>query len=268
MKDEGKQNVLGVLIDAVDYEAAVRRITLAAKQGRGYAVSALAVHGVMTGVGDSVHRHRLNHFDLAVPDGQPVRWALNLLYRTGLSDRVYGPRLMLELCAAAEAQGLPIYLYGSRVETLEPLAGRLRQAFPALIIAGFEPSKFRRTTPAEKGQIVSRIRGSGAKLVFVGLGCPRQEVFAYEYRDELGMPLIAVGAAFDYHAGLSTEPPGWIQRAGLQWLMRLFQHPARLWRRYILLNPAYLGLLAMQRLHLFVPDPAATVAPAEELRYG
>ena len=116
--------------------------------------------------------------------------------------------------------------------------------FPALKIAGVEPSKFRAVQPGEDAEIADRIRASGARLVLVGLGCPRQEVFAYAMRPLLDMPLMAVGAAFDYHAGLLRKPPPWMQRAGLEWLWRLGLEPKRLWRRYVLLNPAYLARLA------------------------
>src|SRR5262249_53895851 len=116
MNDQGKRNVRGVLVDALDYEAAVQRIVAAAEAGQGFAVTALAVHGVMTGVSDAQHRHRLNRFDLVTPDGQPVRWALNHLHDTNLRDRVYGPRLMAEVCRAAGEQRLPVYLYGSKQE--------------------------------------------------------------------------------------------------------------------------------------------------------
>lgn len=268
MKDEGKRNVLGVLVDAVDYEAAVEKIITAAKQGRGFSVSALAVHGVMTGVGDVGHRYRLNHLDLVTPDGQPVRWALNLLHKASLPDRVYGPTLTLEVCRAAAAGGLPVYFYGSRPAVLERLDVRLRELFPGLVVAGREPSLFRRTTPQERDLIAERIRASGARITFVGLGCPRQEVFAYEYRDALSMPVLAVGAAFDYLAGLLKEPPPVVQRAGLQWLYRLLQDPRRLWRRYVLLNSAYLGLLCLQALKLWRPDPVASQAPVGEILYG
>lgn len=247
MIDLGKRSVLGVMVDAVDYEAAVARIIAAAEECRPYSVTALAVHGVMTGVDDPEHLYRLNHFDLVTPDGQPVRWAMNWRHKTGLKDRVYGPNLMLRVCEAAASAGLPIFLYGSTEEVLGHLTTNLERRFPGLKIAGSEPSKFRTTTPEEKDEIASRIRDSGAQITFVGLGCPRQEVFAYEYRDDLSMPAIAVGAAFDYHAGLVSEPPELLQRWGLQWLYRLLQDPKRMWRRYLLLNPRFVWGALLRR---------------------
>jgi N-acetylglucosaminyldiphosphoundecaprenol N-acetyl-beta-D-mannosaminyltransferase len=255
--DEGRRNVLGVLVDAVDYEAATARILGAARDRQPYAVTALAVHGVMTGVLDRAHNARLNAFDLVTPDGQPVRWALNLLHGARLADRVYGPTLTLNVLEQAAAEGLPIYLYGSTQPTLDRLVPALEARYPALKIAGVEPSKFRGAQPGEAAEIAERIKASGARVLLVGLGCPRQEVFAYAMRPLLDMPLLAVGAAFDYHAGLLRNPPPWMQRYALEWLWRLGLEPKRLWRRYVLLNPAYLARLGAQKLRLWRATPPA-----------
>jgi N-acetylglucosaminyldiphosphoundecaprenol N-acetyl-beta-D-mannosaminyltransferase len=256
---QGKRNVLGVLVDAVDYEAATAQILEAARERRPYAVTALAVHGVMTGVQDPAHNARLNSFDLVTPDGQPVRGALNLLHHAGLADRVYGPELTLRVLRGAAAEGLPVYLYGSTQPTLDKLVPALERMFPALKLAGVEASKFRSARPGEAAEIAERIRSSGARIVLVGLGCPRQEIFTYAMRPLLDMPLLAVGAAFDYHAGLLRNPPAWMQKYALEWLWRLGLEPKRLWRRYVLLNPAYLARLAAQRSGAWKatpPEPA------------
>ena len=266
MIERGKRNVLGVLVDECDYEAAVAQIVAAAQQRRPFGVTALAVHGVMTGVDDPEQRHRLNSLDLVTADGQPVRWALNLLYRSRLRDRVYGPRLTLEVCAAAADHRLPVYFYGSRRETLDLLVPRLLGHVRMLQVAGAEPSSFGKTTAAGKQEIVDRIRRSGARITFVGLGCPRQEVFAYEFRDALSMPVLAVGAAFDFHAGVVKEAGPTIQRLGLEWLYRVIQEPRRLAGRYARTNPRFLIRLAAQYLRLWRPNPSATIVPrAEEL---
>jgi exopolysaccharide biosynthesis WecB/TagA/CpsF family protein len=254
---QGKRNVLGVLVDVVDYEAATARIIEAAQERKHFAVTALAVHGVMTGVLDKAHNARLNSFDLVTPDGQPVRWALNLLHHAELADRVYGPTLTLKVVEQAAAQGLPIYLYGSTQPTLDRLVPALEGMFPALKIAGVEASKFRSVQPGEEVEIADRIKASGARIVLVGLGCPRQEVFAYAMRPLLDMPLLAVGAAFDYHAGLLKNPPPWMQKYALEWLWRFGLEPKRLWRRYVILNPAYLSRLAAQKSGLWKAVPPA-----------
>jgi exopolysaccharide biosynthesis WecB/TagA/CpsF family protein len=267
MERKYKRNVLGVLVDAVDYDHAVEAILDAAQAGRGFSVSALAVHGVMTGVLDREHRYRLNHLDLLAPDGQPVRWAMRLLYGTRLKDRVYGPQLMLEVCRRATIERLSIYLYGGTREILDDLWRNLLLRFPDLIIAGAEPSKFRKLTPAEKEGVASRICSSGASIVFVGIGCPRQEVWAYEFTPLVSRPVLAVGAAFAFHAGRVPQAPAWMQDAGLEWLFRLSCEPRRLWKRYLFLNPAYLFLLALQTVKLndFVDEGKR---PRTECLYG
>lgn len=268
MRDLGKQNVLGIMVDAVDYEAAVERIVQAGIARRPYAVTALAVHGVCEGVRDPQQRQRLNSFDMIVADGQPVRWGMRLLHGVSLQDRVYGPELMMRTCRIAAERDLSVYLYGSTPEVVHDLAARLKKAIPRLQIAGAEPSRFRVLTPFEKQDVVGRIRDSGASIVFVGLGCPRQEVWAYEYREVLGIPVIAVGAAFDFHAGRLRQAPPIMQRWGLEWLFRLLQEPRRLWRRYLRLNPLYAGLLLLQALRIKRFNAAVEDVVITEISFG
>ncbi len=264
----GKHNVLGVRIDAVDYEASIDRIAEAARNRRPFAVTALAVHGVITGALDPSHRYRLNHIDLVVPDGQPVRWALNWLHHTALADRVYGPHLMLDVCQRASDERLPVFLFGGSTDLLEALQRKLIARFPRLQFAGSRPSQFRRLTPEEKSETVQTIRNSGAAITFVGLGCPRQEVWVYEFREALSMPLLAVGAAFSFHAGLLSQAPGFMQRNGLEWLYRLAREPRRLWKRYLILNPLYVALVVLQLCGLRTVDPNTATPPAHEILYG
>jgi exopolysaccharide biosynthesis WecB/TagA/CpsF family protein len=268
MIDRGKHKLLGVGVDAVDYAAAVSKIIDAARERRALAVSALAVHGVMTGVLDAAHRYRLNRFDLICPDGQPVRWALNVLHRAGLPERVYGPTLMLEICRVAADEGLPIFLLGGDAGLLESLAAKLVAKFPALKIVGARPSKFRQLTPGEWNELVDEVRTSGARIMFVGLGCPRQEVFAYEARDSVSIPTVAVGAAFSFHSGLLPQAPPLMQRWGLEWLFRLANEPSRLWRRYLLLNPAYLALFALQLFGIHQIKSERLEPPDRQVMHG
>jgi N-acetylglucosaminyldiphosphoundecaprenol N-acetyl-beta-D-mannosaminyltransferase len=268
MIDRGRHNVLGIRINALDFESAVDQIISAAKASRPLTVSALAVHGLMTGVMDSVHRYRLNRFDLLVPDGQPVRWALNWLHRVGLRDRVDGPSLMLKTCQRAAAENVPIFLFGGTEQLLDELSEQLLAMSPTLRIAGRRASRFCRLTPAERDELVQEIRASGAAITFVGLGCPRQEVCAFELREALSMPILAVGAAFNFHAGKLARAPGFMQRHGLEWLFRFAHEPRRLWRRYLLLNPLYLSLLALQFVGLRSFDPNDSSAPQQDVCYG
>ncbi len=246
MINHGKHSILGVNVHAVDYEYAVAQIVAAAQQQRPFAVSALAVHGVMTGFMDPIHARRLNGLDLVVPDGQPVRMALGLIHRKKLADRVYGPNLTLKVAEACAENGLKIYLYGSKPEVLDNLIANLHRRFPKAIIAGWEPSKFRRLTQLERLEVAARIKASGADAVFLGLGCPRQEVWAYEYRELVNMPILAVGAAFDFFAGNLPQAPKIMQDNSLEWLYRLIQEPQRLWHRYLILNPIYVWNILLQ----------------------
>ena len=260
--DIGKRNVLGVMVDGVDYDAVLARVLAAARERRPLSLTALAVHGVMTGVRDPRHRARLNAFDIVAPDGQPVRWALNILYRAGLSDWVSGPELTARVLSRMSDEGLAVYLYGSTPEIIDGLSASLNAAFPALRVVGAEPSKFRDSTSGELAAIANRINGSGARLLLVGLGCPRQEIFAHAMRSLLDLPVMAVGAAFDYHAGRLRPAPQWMQRYGLAWLFRLIREPRRLWRRYLVFNVEYLVRLAAQRLGLWRPEAAAPMCQA------
>lgn len=268
MIDHGKRNILGINISAVDYESAVAKIIDAAKQRKPLGVSALAVHGVMTGVLDTAHRHRLNHLELVVPDGQPVRWALNLLHKAKLKDRVYGPSLMLKTCEAAANEGVPIFLFGGDQKLLDELTESLVERYPTLNVIGVLPSKFRTISQEEKAELIDHINQSGAGITFVGLGCPRQEVWAYEFKDHLKMPVIAVGAAYSFHAGRTSQAPPFLQRIGMEWFYRLMCEPTRLWKRYLFLNPYYLALLFCQWTGLKTTDPGSAKAPEGEILYG
>lgn len=268
MLDFGKHNILGVGISAVDYEAAVEKIISAAREKRPFAVSALAVHGVMTGALDAIHRFRLNKLDLVVPDGQPVRWALNWIYKIKLPDRVYGPNLTLKVCEKAAEESLSIYLYGSQTEVLEKFETNLKEKFPRLEIAGKQPSRFRQVTAEEQVEIAETIKKSGASVVLVGLGCPRQETWVFENRELISLPLLAVGAAFDFHAGTVSQAPEWFQKRGLEWFYRFVQEPKRLWKRYVYLNPLYLLMVALQFSKLKKTEIEEAVPPINQMRFG
>ena len=268
MIDLGKRNVLGIGVNAIDYEAAVTRVIEAGKLRQPMAVTALAVHGVMTGVDDHEHRYRLNQFDLVCPDGQPVRWALNWLHGCGLADRVYGPNLTLFLCEAAAEQEVPVFLFGATDEMIDAFADRLCNKYPKLQVAGKRASRFRTLSETERDELAAEINASGAGVCFVGLGCPRQEVFAYEMRSRLRMPLIAVGAAFAFHAGMLSQAPPWMQKRGLEWLYRLIKEPGRLWKRYLTTNPAYLARLLGQKLGWVHREQDQGREPTKEILFG
>jgi N-acetylglucosaminyldiphosphoundecaprenol N-acetyl-beta-D-mannosaminyltransferase len=184
-----------------------------------------------------------------VPDGQPLVWALNALGHR-LSDRVYGPELMERACARAARNGQRFYLYGGRSQgALVELARNLRLRHPGLRIVGGHAPPFRPQTPAEEADVAADIARSGADVVWVGLGVPKQEKWMARMRESLDAPvLVGVGAAFDFHAGLVPQAPAWMQRVGLEWLFRLAQEPRRLWRRYLRYNPRFVAGFARQWL--------------------
>lgn len=235
-----KVDLFGVGITVTTYDDATERIMNAARNRRSFAVSALAVHGLMEAVDDPDFRDVVNRIDLVTPDGQPVRWAMNALHRTGLDDRVYGPDLTWRVIEAAAGEGIGIYLYGSTPETCEGFSNEITRRFPDTIIAGVQPDRFRDATAEEDETDIGRINDSGAGVVLVGRGCPRQERWVAEHQGRIDAAMLAVGAAFDYGAGTLAVPPRWMQRAGLQWLYRLMQEPGRLWRRYLITNSRFL----------------------------
>jgi exopolysaccharide biosynthesis WecB/TagA/CpsF family protein len=235
-----------VLISRADYASAVASIIEAARVRRVALVAATSVHGLTLGEIDPVFGRQLNDFDMLTTDGQPVRWALNLLHGAGLSQRVYGPTLMLRVCEVAAANQLGVYLYGARPEVLQRLVKRLNTLVPGLRIAGFHSPPFRALTREEDNQDVRRIVESGAQIVFVGLGCPRQERWAHAHRDRLSLPIVCVGAAFDFHAGTLLQAPVWMQDRGLEWLFRLIMEPRRLCRRYAKHIPLFILLLVRE----------------------
>lgn len=241
-----QRQVIGVPISVVDYDRAVSCVIDAARQRRPFLVTALAVHGVVEARSRGDVGQAISNFDIVTPDGQPVRMALNRLHGAGLSDRVYGPTLMLRICRAAAAQGIAVYLYGSTAKVVADLAAGLAEQVEGLRIAGAEPSLFRPLTGRESAELGSRIRASGAGIVFIGLGCPRQELFAFGHRDIIGLPQVCVGAAFDFHAGNKRQAPRWMQDHALEWLFRLAQEPRRLLRRYAVTNTVFLIALARQ----------------------
>jgi N-acetylglucosaminyldiphosphoundecaprenol N-acetyl-beta-D-mannosaminyltransferase len=210
-------------------------------------LSAAAVHLVMLAQEDAEVRRAVLDATLVVPDGQPLVWALRALGH-GAATRVYGPELMARYCARAARSGTPAFLYGGRSEAvLVELAVRLRTRFPGLELVGGHSPPFREPTAQEDEQVAARIDASGAQVVWVGIGQPRQEQWMARMRPRLAAPmLIAVGAAFDFHAGLVPQAPDWMGQRGLEWTYRLAREPRRLWRRYARYNPRFVAAFARQ----------------------
>jgi N-acetylglucosaminyldiphosphoundecaprenol N-acetyl-beta-D-mannosaminyltransferase len=239
-----KFDLFGVQVSATNYEQAVDCIMDAAREHRSAAVTALAVHGLVTAARDKDYCRKVNTFEIISPDGQPVRWALNKFYASKLNDRVYGPELMLRCCKRATKEGTGVYLYGSKPHVVAALAKNLSSQCPGLRIVGAEPNTHYPLSAPEADELVQRINASGAGLLFLGMGCPRQETFCFEHHEKISAVSVCVGAAFDFHAGLKPMAPPWVQKRGLEWAFRLYCEPGRLWRRYLVTNTMFMLMVA------------------------
>ncbi len=239
--------ILDIPIAVSDYERVLdwMQARIAAREPA--YVTAAAVNLVMCAREQPAVMEAVLGATLVVPDGQPLVWALHLL-GAHEATRIYGPDLMLLLCARAAREGTPVYLYGGRDQpSVELLARRLCERFPGLPVAGSYAAPFRPLTSEEEEQTAREINDSGAAVVWVGTGQPRQEVWMSRMRERLAAPmLVGVGAAFDFHAGLVPQAPRWMGRHGLEWTYRLAREPRRLWRRYARYNPRFVAAFARQ----------------------
>ncbi len=242
-----RAEILGIPLAVSDYAEVISWMEAMIAAGRQGYVTAAAVNLVMSAQEDPETRAAVLGATLAVPDGQPLVWALRALGHAA-ATRIYGPDLMARFCARAAQAGIPIYLYGGRTpEALALLEARLRARFAGLRIAGGFSPPFRELTSAEEERVIAEIDASGASVVWVGTGQPKQEKWMLRMRPLLAAPLlVGVGAAFDFHAGLVPQAPPWMQRNGLEWAYRLAREPRRLWRRYARYNPRFVAGFAGQ----------------------
>jgi exopolysaccharide biosynthesis WecB/TagA/CpsF family protein len=269
-----KFDLFGVQVSAVTCDEACDAIVSAAHQGEPGVVSAFPVHALIEAATEPALASKVNDFVITTPDGQPVRWALNWLHGARLKHNVRGAELMWRLCERAEVERLPIYLYGSLPGTLAALRFNLLKAFPEIQIAGVESPPFRPLSPEEDAAMIDRVNASGARLMFLGLGCPKQDYFAAEHADRIRAMQLCVGAAFDFHAGTKATAPEWMQRRGLEWAFRLCQEPGRLWKRYLVTNTVFVVKLLdhLIRRHVFrvrAPSgPPGQAAPGDRKPSG
>jgi N-acetylglucosaminyldiphosphoundecaprenol N-acetyl-beta-D-mannosaminyltransferase len=238
---------LGVPLAVSDYEQVMDWMDAIVASGERAYVTAAAVNLVMSARENQATMEAVMAATLAVPDGMPLVWALHALGHPA-ATRVYGPDLMALYCERCARAGTSIYLYGGRGDAeRELLADRLRERFPGLPIAGGASPPFTPLTLAEDDSLLADIDASGAQVVWVGTGQPKQEQWMHRMRPRLQAPLlIGVGAAFDFHAGLVPQAPPWMQSRGLEWAYRLRREPKRLWRRYARYNPRFVAAFARQ----------------------
>lgn len=247
-RDRTTGQVLGVPIDVMNWEQALGRILQWGGRYESRYVCICNVHSVVTAGRDAEFGRVVAQADMATADGAPVAWMLRKLGFAG-QQRINGPDLMWRFCDEAERRGLPVYFYGSTPETLVLLESRLRDHFKNLVISGCYSPPFRAATMDEECAEAQHINSSGAAVVFVGLGCPKQEMWMARQRGKVNAVMIGVGAAFDYHAGTVKRAPLWMQHVGLEWLHRLASEPGRLWKRYLVTNTVFL-IEAAKQLYL------------------
>jgi N-acetylglucosaminyldiphosphoundecaprenol N-acetyl-beta-D-mannosaminyltransferase len=231
--------ILGSCIDSTSYAEASARIFSWAALGESRYVCVANVHMVMEAYDDAKFRQIINTADLVTPDGMPLVWVMRL---QGLrqQERVYGPALTQFVLEAANREGIPVGFYGSTLQTLEKLKSKVQERYPSLKIAYLYAPPFRPLTPEEDDEVVRAINDSGTRILFVGLGCPKQERWMAAHKGRVQAVMLGVGAAFDFLAGVKPQAPRWMQRAGLEWLFRLLSEPRRLWRRYAKVVPLFI----------------------------
>jgi N-acetylglucosaminyldiphosphoundecaprenol N-acetyl-beta-D-mannosaminyltransferase len=237
--------ILGMRVDATSYDDASRRVLEWAANNEPRYVCISTVHMVMESHDDANFREFVNGADLVTPDGVPLVWGLRLL-GVDHATRVYGPQLTPVLCEHAARSKTPVGFYGGSQEVLDAMVANLEERYPELDIAYVYSPPFRPLTEEEDQRIVDEINASGASVLFVGLGCPKQERWMSEHKGRVRPVMLGVGAAFDFLAGTKSQAPAWIQNLGLEWFFRLLTEPRRLWYRYLYHNPRFLALFAAQ----------------------
>jgi N-acetylglucosaminyldiphosphoundecaprenol N-acetyl-beta-D-mannosaminyltransferase len=239
--------IIGSRVDPVNYAQAIHQVVAWAQQHESRYVCAANVHMLMEAYDSPEFRDIVNGADLVTPDGMPLVWMLKSMGYPQ-QERVYGPELTLKLIEAAATQEISVGFYGGTVETVAQLTTSFKEKYPNLQIKYSYSPPFRQLTPTEDESVILAMNASGAKILFVGLGCPKQERWMAAHRGRIRAVMLGVGAAFDIHAGQKPQAPPWMQHAALEWLFRLVNEPHRLWRRYLQHNPRFLVLALMQLL--------------------
>lgn len=231
--------VVGVPIDVIDWPTAQQVLGNWAATRESRYVCICNVHSVVTAGQYSGYRRIIEEADMVTPDGAPIAWTLR---RKGFGGqaRINGPDLMWRLSEYAQRNNIKIGFFGSTPETLQHLRDAVFSTFPGLDIAYCFSPPFRTLSQDEDNEICHSINNCGIGLLFVGLGCPKQEQWMAEHRGRIRAVMIGVGAAFDYHAGTIRRAPIWMQTSGLEWLFRLASEPRRLWRRYLMTNALFI----------------------------
>ncbi|WP_110885304.1 WecB/TagA/CpsF family glycosyltransferase [Deinococcus yavapaiensis] len=234
-------------VHVTDYAAAARQVVDWARTRESKVVCVANVHMAMETHDDAAFRQIVNAADLVTPDGMPLVWSLKAL-GAKTASRVYGPTLTLHVCEAAAKAGVKIALYGGTPESLDAFEATLQQRIPNIDVACKIAPPFRPPTPEEDERDTRLLAESGAGIVFVGIGCPKQERWMAAHKGRVPAVMLGVGAAFDFHSGRVKQAPAVLQNLGLEWAFRLAMEPRRLWRRYAKHNPRFVALFARQLL--------------------
>lgn len=239
--------VLSTFIDALNWDQAINKITDWGQSRKHRSVCLCNVHSSVTATTDKKLADALSKSDMVLPDGAPVAWVLR---RKGFKNqpRIAGPDLMLKLCDNLQKTDIGIFLFGSSEQTLSKLQTNLNKTFPELKIAGCLSPKYGTWSQEEEQQYIGEINDSGAGIIFIGLGCPKQEIWMVNNKEKVKGVMLGVGAAFDFHAGTIKRAPSYMQKAGLEWLHRLFSEPGRLWKRYFITNTQFIYFVAKDLL--------------------
>ncbi len=242
-------NTIGVKIDTVSYQSATNQAVNWATQCSSRYICVANVHTVMEAWDSKPFHETINNADLVTPDGMPLVWLLRLKGHRD-QERVYGPTLMLHVLENAAQAGISVGFYGSTQQVLDQLKAHIQTNFANIKISYSFSPPFRDITPAEDEQISNAISLSKTQILFVGLGCPKQETWMATHRGRIPAVMIGVGAAFDFHARIKPQAPQWLQSIGLEWLFRFLTEPRRLWRRYLKHNSRFIFLAIADLLGL------------------
>ncbi len=241
------RTILGVRVDATNYTDATRKIAGWARESRSGYVCCAAVNNIMEARRSPDYRIVMDQADLVTSDGMPLVWMLRWLGARP-ATRVYGPDLMRHLLKASEDAGIRVGFYGGNEAALARLVSFVRRRFPRLQVAYAEAPPFRALTAEEDRRTTQAIQDAGVRILFVGLGSPKQDRWMHAHKDRVQAVMLGVGAAFDFLAGAKPQAPQWMQAGGLEWAFRLATEPRRLWRRYLTQNPKFVVLALAQLL--------------------
>ncbi|MDQ3751252.1 MAG: WecB/TagA/CpsF family glycosyltransferase [Acidobacteriota bacterium] len=239
--------VVSLQVNVCNHDSAIRRVAELVEKGNGGSVCFSTVHMTMESYDNPEYGAKVNAADLIIPDGMPIVW-MQKLQGESQAARVRANDLMIILCGYAEKNNLTVGFYGGKQSVIDAILERAKLDFPKLkIVYAFSPP-FRPLTNEEDAAITAEINEKKPDILFMGLGCPKQENWMSAHKDKLTAVMLGVGASFDFFAGNVRESPEWLGKLGLEWLFRLMQEPRRLWKRYLILNPRFMWLAMMQLL--------------------